>query len=85
MNVQWSYFGDAVLDNSWRYASMHSTMDLTWLLIIQVKYFYNERIDVTSVRMRLSGQKQFSSSMSYMSGHKKMEPSSRAIFQLQII
>lgn len=48
MNVQWSHFGDGVLDNSWRYASMHSTMDLTWLLIIQVKYFNNERIDATS-------------------------------------
>lgn len=48
MNVQWSYFGDAVLDNSWRYASMYSTMDLMWLLIIQVKYFYDERIDAKS-------------------------------------
>lgn len=48
MNVQWSHFGDGVLDHSWRYDSSHSTMDLMWLLIIQVKYFYNQRIDMTS-------------------------------------
>lgn len=49
MNVhQWSHFNDDVLDNSWRYASIHSTMDMMWLLIIQVKYFYNERIYMTS-------------------------------------
>lgn len=51
MNVQWSHFGhfgDGVLDNFWRYDSSHSTMDLMWLPIIQVKYFYNQRIDMTS-------------------------------------